>query len=440
MNIKIEKLTACLYEMNGITAGVGTGPWQTMRHLNPVIGEQANGRRSMGSPDDGSSAGFGPGSQAALRSANQGRVLELLRSSGELTQAEVARLTGLAPATVSNIVRELTSAGVIDEADSGQRRRRLRLARSAGLIAGVDFGHRHVTVAVANMSRQVIGERRIPLGPVESAQASLERARELLDELLRDIDGRFSDITTIGMGLPAPIDNATGKVGSVSILPGWVGVPAAQVAGDHFGCAVIVDNDANLGVLAEHTWGAGRGCDNLAFLKLADGVGAGLFLDGRLYRGRNGTAGEIGHTTFDEFGAVCRCGNRGCLETIVAARAVVELLEPRHGAGLTIAEVVRLAGEGDTACARVLSDTGRQVGVAVANLCNLFDPQRILIGGELAQAGELLLAPLRESVRRRGIPSSTRDLTIQLAELGPRGPVLGAVALASSVAPEHAEG
>lgn len=395
----------------------------------------------MSGPDSGASAapadpaaGFGPGSQAALRSANQGRVLELLRSSGELTQAEVARRTGLAPATVSNIVRELTTAGLIDESGSGQRRRRLRLARSAGLIAGIDFGHRHVTVAVANMSRQILAERRMPLGPAEAAQTSLLRAGELLDEALADVDGRLADVASIGMGLPAPIDSATGTVGSVSILPGWVGVHAAQLASDHFGRAVVVDNDANLGVLAEHTWGAGRGCDDVAYLKLADGVGAGLFLDGRLYRGRNGTAGEIGHTTFDEFGAVCRCGNRGCLETIIAARAVVKLLEPRHGPDLTIAEIVRLANAGDAACTRVLSDTGRQAGVAVANLCNLFNPQRILIGGELAQAGELLLAPLRESVRRCGIPSSTRDLAIELTALGARGPVLGAVVLASTVA------
>jgi len=234
------------------------------------------------------------------------------------------------------------------------------------------------------------------------------------------------------MGLPAPIDSRTGEVGAVSILPGWVGVPATQLASEHFGQRVEVDNDANLGVLAEHMWGAGQGCDNLAFLKLADGVGAGLFIDGRLYRGRNGTAGEIGHTTFDEFGEVCRCGNRGCLETIVAARAVVELLEPRFGTQLSIADIVRMAQDGDAACSRVLADTGRQAGVAVASLCNLFNPERILIGGELAQAGELLLAPMRESVRRCGIPSSTEGLTIRLAELGARASALGAVALALS--------
>lgn len=389
----------------------------------------------VSSRDDAPGPDARPGSQAALRSANQRRVVSLLRTAGELTQAEIARQTGLAPATVSNIARELSAQGVLD--GGGGTRKALRLARTAGLAVGIDFGHRHVTVAVSDMSHRILAERHVAIGPAETAQASLTQASELLDEALSGVDGDRSDVVGIGMGLPAPIDSGTGEVGAVSILPGWVGVPAAQLASDYFGRTVTVDNDANLGVLAEHTWGAGVGCDDLAYLKLSDGVGAGLFLDGRLYRGRNGTAGEIGHTTFDEFGTVCRCGNRGCLETIVAARAVVELLEPRFGVGLTIADIVAHAGAGDTASARVLADTGRQAGVAVANLCNLFNPERILIGGELALAGELILAPMRESVRRCGIPSSTQGLTIELAALGSRGPVLGALALGLHSAPAH---
>jgi predicted NBD/HSP70 family sugar kinase len=380
----------------------------------------------MSSPDER----IGPGSQAALRSANQRRVLELLKSAGELTQAQVARNTGLAPATVSNIVRDLTAAGLLDDIDTGKRRRMLRLARTAGVVVGVDFGHRHVTVAVADQTHIILAERRVSLAPAVSARDGLARATALLDEAMTESRTQMSDVVGIGMGLPAPINSLTGEVGAVSILPGWVGVPAAELASEHFGRRVVVDNDANLGVLAEQMWGAGRGCDNLAFLKLSDGVGAGLFIDGRLYRGRNGTAGEIGHTTFDEFGDVCRCGNRGCLETIIAAKSVVALLEPRYRSDLTIADIVQMASDGDTACIRVLADTGRHAGVAIANLCNLINPEVILVGGELALAGELMLAPMRESVRRCGIPSSTQDLHIDLAALGARAPVLGAVALA----------
>ncbi|WP_026820652.1 ROK family transcriptional regulator [Arthrobacter castelli] len=376
-----------------------------------------------------------PGSQSALHTANRRRIVELLQSAGEMTQAQVSRATGLAPATVSNITRELTSEGVLIAVDPGVGRKGLRLAPAAGLVAAIDYGHRHVTVAIADMAHEILAERRSDLETGTSASESLECASLLLEQALADLDvDRFS-ITAAGMGLPAPIDSRTGEVGALSILPGWVGVDPAKMVSDRLNVPVGVDNDANLGVLAEHLWGAGSGFDNIALLKLSDGVGAGLVLNGALFHGRDGTAGEIGHTMMDEAGAVCRCGNRGCLETMAATRSVTELLEPRFGPALTIQDIVGKAIDGDTACARILSDVGRHTGVALANLCNLFNPDRILIGGELAQAGELLLAPMREAVGRGGIPSATDGLEILPSGLGARGPILGAIALALRRAP-----
>ncbi len=372
---------------------------------------------------------LGPGSQAALRNANQQRVVALLQSFGELTQAQLAREAGLAPATVSNIVRQLTSTGSVVLADGPGRGRVVRLARAAGLAMGIDYGHRHITVAAADMSHQILAERRVVLGPSVSADQGLDQVVILFDQVLEEIGGFRSDVASVGMGLPAPINFRTGEVGALSILPGWVGANAAELASYRLGVPVVVDNDANLGALAEHTWGAGRGFDDVAYFKMSEGVGAGLIVEGKVFRGTDGTAGEIGHTTVDEFGAVCRCGNRGCLETMVAARSVIDLLEPRHGPGLTIARVVEMATAGDVASVRVLADTGRQAGVAVANLCNLFNPSRVVIGGELALAGDLLFAPMREMVRRCGIPSATARMEIVAAELGSRSGLLGAIAL-----------
>ncbi len=370
-----------------------------------------------------------PGSQASLRLANRQRVLRSLQASGTLTQAEVARSTGLAPATVSNIVRALAEEGLVSAEGPARRGRILRLARAAGVAVGVDIGHRHVTVCVADLSHTVLAERRRELEPSVAADQALQHAAALLREALDEVGVGSTDVIGIGMGLPAPIDAVTREVGAPSILPGWVGLNASELASEHLGQPVVIDNDANLGVLAEHLWGAGRDVDDLAYLKLSEGVGAGLVVSGQLFRGAAGTAGEIGHTAMDEFGAVCRCGNRGCLETLISARAVLQLLEPTRGVGLTIAEVVRMAQSGDHACERVLHDSGRHTGQALANLANLFNPSLVLIGGELALAGELLLAPMREIVRRSAIPSAGRGLRIQLAELGPRASVLGAVAL-----------
>lgn len=348
-----------------------------------------------------------------------------------MTQAELARRTELAPATISNIVHALKTEGTVtvERAATGKRRL-VQFTSNSGLVAGFDYGHRHLWVAVADRSHQILADRRVPLGPGLSAQEALELGAQLLEEVIEQAQVQRSDIRAAGMGLPAPIEDATGEVGALSILPGWVGVHAAELASEHFGMPVYVDNEANLGAWSEHLWGAGQDAESLAFVKLSEGVGAGLVVDGRLFRGRNGTAGEIGHTTVRDQGQVCRCGNRGCLETVISARAVVDLLQPRFDQQLSIAEVVRLATEGDIGCLRVLSDTGHHMGLALADLCNLMNPELILIGGEMAQAGDLLLGPLRESVRRSGIPSATAGVQIRVNELGEQAVLLGAIALA----------
>lgn len=372
-----------------------------------------------------------PGSQSALKTANQQRLLDLLLTNGELTQAEIARRSGLAPATVSNIVRELVDQGVLVGTEMSRRRGRVvRLARSSGVAVGVDFGYRHITAAVADLSHTILATRRIALEVGYDARGAVKRARQLIDEVLDVAGTSWDDVVGVGAGLPSPIDSRTRKLGAPSLLPDWEGLDVDEFISRTVGRDVAVENDANLGALAEHSWGAGRGYDNMAYLKLSEGVGAGLILDGKLFHGgRAGTAGEIGHTTVDEYGAVCRCGNRGCLETLVAARSVVGLLEPVRG-DLSVAAVVERAEHGDAACRRVLADTGRQTGVALANLCNLLNPERVIIGGELALAGELLLEPMREIVRRYAIPSAVATLDLVLGSLGPNAHVLGAVALA----------
>ena len=197
----------------------------------------------------------------------------------------------------------------------------------------------------------------------------------------------------IGLGVPGPIDVGTGVLGSTAILPGWAGTNPREELAARTGVPVHVDNDANLGALGEQVWGSGRGVEDLAYIKVASGVGAGLVINGQIYRGPGGTAGEIGHITLDESGPVCRCGNRGCLETFTAARYVLPLLHSSHGTGLTMARVVRLAREGDPGCRRVIADIGRHIGSGVAKLCNLLNPSRVVLGGDLAEAGELVLGP-----------------------------------------------
>ncbi|MFC6010381.1 ROK family transcriptional regulator [Nocardia lasii] len=372
-----------------------------------------------------------PGSPTALRDQNRARVVAELRRQGQATQAELARATGLAPATISNIVRDLAEVGsLVIEKRSGKRNC-VRLAGGSGFVVGLDHGHRHLTVGVSDLSHRVVARTRTELPVGVSAAQSMAHARRLLDAALAQAGVERAAVVGAAMGLPAPIDRTTGRVGSPSILPGWVGVDASALADAalELPVGVVVDNDANLGALAEHQWGAGVGTTDMVYLKLSDGVGAGLIVDGRLYSGVAGTAGEIGHTTVEEFGAVCRCGNRGCLETLVSARSVVSLLAPTAGE-LTIEEVVGRALAGDRAFARVLDDVGRQVGAAVAGLCSILNPELLVLGGELAQAERILIPAIGQVVDRCGVPSAAAALRIRPAVLGARTHLLGAIARA----------
>jgi len=363
----------------------------------------------------------GSGSLESLRERNRRRVLSALRVAGITSRAELARRTGLSRTTVSSLIGDLVRDGLVAErvdhtaapgAQGGRPPVLVSLDRRAGAAVGVDFGKSHVTVAVADLGHTVLSEMRRALPSDHRAEEGLEAAGDLVEA-----------------ALPGPVHANTGTVGSTSILPGWVGVAAAREMSDRLNLPVRVDNDANLGALAEHVWGAGEGVADMIYLKLATGIGAGLVLGGRLYVGAGGTAGEIGHTIIDEHGPVCRCANRGCLETLASGAATVELLRPTLGTDLTLGHVVELTLDGHPAATRVVADAGRHIGRAVANLVNLLNPSRIVVGGELAACGDVLLDPLRQECQRHAISSAGDDVEIHHGPLGDRAQVLGALAL-----------
>jgi len=378
-----------------------------------------------------------PGSQSSLRNANQRRVLDTVRRHGRLTQAQISRRTALAPSTVSNIVHELIGAGllVMEPDNAGRRGQLVSFSGSAGHVVGVDVGHRHLTVAVADLNQRILAQRRHDLPAGHRFAEDLELVEHAVDTLLEQIGTPRSSLLAGGLTLPAPVDLEGRVISASAILPAWSGIDVREEAGRRLELPVVVENDANAGALGEHTWGAGRGVRNMAYIKIGHGVGSGLILNGALFRGATGSAGEIGHSTLDERGRLCRCGNRGCLETLVSSGDVVRLLADTHGPDLTIPDVVDAAVAGDVGCERVIGDTGRTLGIAVANLCNIMNPELVVIGGELARAGDLLLEPLREIVSRYGVRGSVRDLRIEAAQLGIQAHVAGAVI----VALQHAE-
>jgi len=374
-----------------------------------------------------------PGSQSALREANQRRVIHAVRSAGALTQAEIARTTGLSAATVSNIVRELRSVGtflVTPTSSGGRRAQSVSLARATGLIVGVEIGVARLRALLCSHDHEVLAEECIPYDAAPSLERSLRRTEWLVSTLLRQARVDRSSVRGIGVGVPGPVDAATGAMAPPARLAAWQGTPIAAELGDRLDLPVHVDNDVNTAALGELVWGAGRGVSELVYLNLSAGVGAALVLGGDIYTGAAGFAGEIGHLTVDEQGRICRCGNRGCLETVVGGASLVDLLPPaRSGVVPSLTTLIEDARAGDLGSRRVVADAGRAVGAAVAMLCNVLNPRRVIIGGELADAGDLLLNPVREALDRQTMPSSAALVEVMPAELGERATALGAVAL-----------
>jgi predicted NBD/HSP70 family sugar kinase len=383
--------------------------------------------------------GTASGSLTSLREGNRKRVFDALRERGVASRAELARITGLSRSTISTIVADLLDDGLAteredegpatQEAHTGRPPVMISLDSSAGLVLGIDFGHRHLRVAVSDLSHTVLAETWGEMDVDHSAEHGLDSAAEFVARVLDEGGVDRGRVIGVGMGLPAPIDRATGAVQSSSILPGWVGVDAAAEARRRLEMPVEVDNDANLGALAELVWGAGQGRTEVAYIKLATGIGAGFISGGRLHHGVGGTAGEIGHTVLAEGGPVCRCGNRGCLETLASTRAITDLLSTSRREQISTRRLLELSAAGDAAAQRLIGDAGRAVGVAVANLCNLLNPECVIVGGDLSAAGNVLLDPIRRSVRRNALPSAVEELEIVPGVLGERAELLGALAL-----------
>ncbi|MBX3091519.1 MAG: ROK family transcriptional regulator [Cryobacterium sp.] len=373
-----------------------------------------------------------PGSQTSLREANRARIVDAIKKHGGLTQVELAGVTGLSPATVSNIVKELSSSGVLHTSpttQSGRRAQYVTLAHALGLVVGVHFSTRHMRIALADVAHTVIAEHHLPLAKDHRADNELDRTTLLIADMLDNLKASMSEVLAVGIAIPAPMDRRTGTIAHSGILRGWDGIPVAEVMERRLKRPVFVDNAANLGAFAELRMGAARGKSDAIYIDIGDGIGAGLIINGQIFRGYNGSAGEFGHTTIIENGPLCRCGNRGCLEAVAGGYAILESLKTTHG-NLKLNDVISKAMAGDASCIRALAEAGRHIGVAAGNLSNLFDPERLVVGGELSRAGEILIGPIRHALERSVIVDESSMPDIIQGQLGARAATLGAVAFA----------
>ncbi|MFZ1993448.1 MAG: ROK family transcriptional regulator [Solirubrobacteraceae bacterium] len=375
------------------------------------------------------------------------RIIEALYRHPLSSRADLARHTELSRATVSTLVEELVQAGLVEEAASsgpasvgaeggvGRPPVLLSLVSGAAFALGLDFGHQHIRVALCDLSGEPIVDD-YSLAEVDHAPSeSLDLAQRLVHEALHGAGVAPDRLLGVGMGLAAPINKASGNLEANGILPGWHGIrPAAEMEA-RLGIPVSLDNDANLGALGEKAFGAARGVNDLVYIRLSAGIGAGLILDGQPYHGRLGVAGEVGHVLSDPHGPICRCGNRGCLETVASPVAVAALLERSLRRPVTVPQLLELVAAGDRGARRAVAEAGEAVGQALSMVVNVLNPELVVVGGDLAQAGDILLSPIAAAIERHSVAPAAASMRVTAGMLGPRAEVLGAAALILAKSP-----
>lgn len=370
-------------------------------------------------------------------------VLRLIWQAERISRAEIAEQAALSRSTVSELVAELLPTGLVSEVGIGESRggRRpiiLEFRDDAATILGIEMGAAHVGVALIDLRGRVLAWRERPFPVRNDPGGTRALIDELCDACLAD-DDRRRPLVGIGVAVPSPVDPSDPDHLSEVVLPAWQGRLGLDALADRLDVPLMVDNDANLGALAEHWWGAGRGIDDFAYIKLATGIGCGHVIDGEIYRGATGVAGEIGHVSIAPLdGKPCVCGLRGCLVTVIGAQALEDRAEELvvdypdsvlASSQRTILAIEAAAMVGDPLAVRIATEAAESLGIAVAGLLNLMNPALVILGGDLSTLGELLLEPVRETMRRRTLVSLVATTDLRTSELGPRSIAVGAATM-----------
>ncbi|MDQ0031904.1 ROK family transcriptional regulator [Arthrobacter bambusae] len=382
-----------------------------------------------------SAPGKEPGRDAPAQDAGSlsraGDLFQLLRDGQARTRAELALTTGLARSTVASRIDALMNSGLVGPAgeassSGGRPPSRFAFNPAARVVLAVDVGATHVIVAVTDLGGTVVAERRLAQEVADGPDAVLDKVVAAGRELLAEAGRSLEDLAGVGIGLPGPVEHKTGRPIKPPIMPGWDGFDVVRYMQRSLPVPVLVDNDVNIMALGERTayW---PDHDNLLFIKIATGIGAGIISSGELQRGANGTAGDLGHVRVPRGDDVlCRCGNHGCLEALASGPAVARQLQAQGIAATNGGDVLHLAADGNLQAIQALRQAGRDVGDVLATVVNLLNPSMIVIGGSMGDAGEHLVAGIREVVYRRSLPLATSDLRIGISMAGDQAAILGA--------------
>jgi glucokinase-like ROK family protein len=373
--------------------------------------------------------------RAETRPVSRARLIEALDSSRGKISSEVARL----------VEKGLLAEKGLAQSYGGRRSSLLGIPPSAGLIAAVDIGATSIDVALTTLGGELLARRGEPADVRDGPLPTLDRVKLLLSELLDEQAANARDVLAIGVGVPGPVEQASGLLTVPPIMPGWDRFPIREAFAGEYAAPVFVDNDVNVMALGEHWGGVAKGVDDMIFVKIGTGIGSGIIIGGRLHRGTQGCAGDFGHICVDPAGPLCSCGNAGCLEAMAAAPAIVLQAERcaregespllmallREKGELTMKDVGEAARRGDYCALTIVRKSGRLIGQTLASAVNVLNPSMIAIGGGVSRVGNALLAEVRSAIYQRSLPLATRNLPIVMSELDDVAGVVGASAMAA---------
>lgn len=377
------------------------------------------------------------------------RLINIIRLKGPISQTQLTQVTGLSPSTVSNAAKRLLEGDWIQEerrSSTGGRGRPhvfLRASPNAAFAIGIDVGGQNMRAGLVNLAGEILHSINEKTRPDEGPENILQRVKKMVRQVIADSPILEEKIDGLGLGLSGVVDSETGTCLFCPNLPGWIDIPVAEIFSKEFGGNVIVDDSVRMVALADKYYGHGQNIDNLIYICLGIGIGCAIFIQGNLYRGHKGLAGEFGHITVDETGPLCHCGNLGCLEALASAEAIVHRTREAIQSGvyssisaeidniyqnidvLAIASAIKA---GDKLAFDILDKTGEYIGIGIAALINLLNPSTIIIGGGVAQVGEVLLSSIRRTVKRRALGMLSREVPIQQSQLIVNAGIIGGAA------------
>jgi glucokinase-like ROK family protein len=386
-----------------------------------------------------------------LVSLDGAEVIRIMNRQGQVSRTEISSITGWSKAKTSQVVQDLTAKGYLLEigegvSQGGRKPRLLSINDQLGLLVGLDIGATSVDMVLTNVCGKVLQRRTEPADVRKPPEEFLHRCSELILEMVTAQGRKPDQILGIGVGVPGPVDFSRGVLVAPPLMPEWENFPIRTYFQRTFVSAyVVVDNDVNIMALGEQRNGDGAGIENFIFIKIGTGIGSGIVSNRKLHRGSDGCAGDIGHICVDKQGAVCRCGNLGCLEAMAAGPAIATraLQVAKNGASPLLTQMMEANGgilrpedvntacrEGDQAALEIIRTSGQMIGEVLASLVNFFNPSHIFIGGGITNFGNHLLVAIRRSVLRRSLPLATTNLTINFSHMGADIGVTGAVTLA----------